>query len=263
MDNLGEAQQVHQNTHPATTPYGQDPSVLTTLPQILALLDKHRIKATYFAEAWSLQHYPNTVATLSARGHEIAWHALQHEVFHTLTPSAERLNFTQSWALAAAAGVSYAGFRPPGGETNGAHTLALLKEHGCAYVSPVRGPFGVDPATGVVVLPFEWETVDAFWYMDDGPKFRKLRAAAGLRASPGFGPGELKEYLLRKFEEVKREGGFVSVLFHPFLTTGRERLDVLEEVLEYLRFDEEIWVAPCVEVAKWVSEHVEDFGFEN
>lgn len=264
MDNLGEAQQVLANTHPSTTPYGQDPSVLTTLPQILALLDKHRIKATYFAEAWSLAHYPSALAALKSRGHELAWHAFQHEVFHSLSEADERLNFTKSWAAAQAAGLTepyYAGFRPPGGTINGARTFALLQEHGCRYVSPL-GTFGVDPATGIVTLPFLWETVDAFWYMDTA-KFRAIRAAAGVREAPPFGPGEFKEYLLRKFEEIKREGGYVSVLFHPFLTTDPERLGVLEEVLEYLRLDEEIWVAPCVEVAKWVTEHREDFGFES
>lgn len=258
MDNLGEAQWVLQKNHPPTTPIGQDPAVLATLPRMLAALDRAGIKATYFAEAWSLPVYPSAVAELQARGHEVAWHAFQHEVFHALSAEQEADNFAKSWANAAAAGVTYRGFRPPGGDINGARTFAELKERGCSYVSPL-GTFGVDKASGVVVLPFEWETVDAFWYMDT-PKFRTIRKAHGVREAPAFEPEDFRAYLESKFEAVKREGGYVSILFHPFLTINEERFKVLEETLEKLSRDKDIWVAPCVEVAKWVTEHADEFG---
>lgn len=303
MDNLGEAQAVRTGAHPASQPIGQDPSVHTTLPRMLGLLDKYHttrkskgaavsddsessskpepetgpIKATYFAESWSLPVYPAAVADLRRRGHEVAWHGYQHEVWHALDADQERANFARSWdALAAAAegsgssgsssssssttSVRYEGFRPPGGDINGARTLALCRERGVRYVSPL-GRFGVDAETGVVVLPFEWETVDAFWYMD---KFAGVRAEHGRAEAlpPGTAEGEFRRYLLDKFEEVKREGGYISILFHPFLQTSEERFRVLEEVLEKISGDEELWVAPCNEVAAWVTEHAEAFGFK-
>lgn len=310
MDNLGEAQAVRTGAHPSTQPIGQDPSVHTTLPRMLALLDKYHtttrrrrgpgsepesadlppsplsgpIKATYFAESWSLSVYPAAVADLRRRGHEVAWHGYQHEVWHALDADEERANFARSWdALATAnaaaekeekgagdvsvsvssSSIRYEGFRPPGGDINGARTFALCRERGVRYVSPL-GRLGVDAATGVVVLPFEWETVDAFWYMD---KFAGLRAEHGRSGDELVAAGRPEEafrrYLLDKFEGVKREGGYISILFHPFLQTSEKRFRVLEEVLGRLAGDEELWVAPCNEVAAWVAEHAEAFGFKS
>lgn len=268
MDNLGEAQAVRTGAHPASQPVGQDPSVLTTLPRMLDLLDTsgRGTKATYFAESWSLPVYPAAAAELRRRGHEIAWHGYQHEAWRALGPAAagagaERAVFARSWEVARARGLAYEGFRPPGGETNGRRTLALCREHGVRYVSPAgrgtRAAAGVDAETGVAVLPFEWETVDAFWYMD---KFAGLRAERG-RPAEAPGPEAFRGYLLAKFEDLKRDGGYISILFHPFLQTSEERFKVLEEVLERISSDEEIWVAPCNEVATWVTEHAEAFAF--
>lgn len=260
MDNLGEAQAVRTGAHPASQPIGQDPSVHTTLPRMLDLLDAapRRPRATYFAESWSLPVYPAAAAELRRRGHELAWHGWQHEPWRDLPSAAdERALFARSWDVARAHGVAYEGFRPPGGDVNGARTLALCREHGVRYVSPL-GSFGIDGETGVVVLPFEWETVDAFWYMD---KFAGIRREHG-QPEEAPGPAAFRKYLLARFEELKREGGYISILFHPFLQTSEEKFQVLEEVLEKISSDEELWVAPCNEVATWVTEHAEAFDFK-
>ncbi|KUI71525.1 hypothetical protein VM1G_06805 [Cytospora mali] len=216
MDNLGEAQDVNKGLWPSDKPIGQHPSVLHTLPRILDLLDQQHgasgnssgggIKATYFAESWSLHVYPDAVRALRGRGHEVAWHGYQHETWHELSgeeeeeeEEEEEASFARSFAEAAAQGVAHAGFRPPG-----AAAAAGMGRH---YVSPL-GEFGI--ADGVVVLPFLWETVDAFWYM---PKFAAIRKQHG---------------------------------------TSEDRFEVLREVLARISSDDEIWCAPCGEVATWL-----------
>lgn len=299
MDNLGEAQAVRTGSHPASQPIGHDPAVLTHLPRMLDLLDgagagagagasggiRRRgrgVKATYFAESWSLPVYPSAVADLKARGHEVAWHGYQHEVWRSLSAAEEEDNFARSAKLArreyagagagagvpgagAGAGVPgdagalvYEGFRPPGGEINGARTLDLLRQYGIKYVSPL-GRFGIDTASGIVVLPFEWETVDAFWYMD---KFAGIRKDHGVQEAPALGPEEFKRYLYDKFEMIKEEGGYISILFHPFLQTSEEKFKALEEVIQRISTDQDLWVAPCNEVARWVTEHADEFNFQ-
>ncbi|ROW15834.1 hypothetical protein VPNG_02473 [Cytospora leucostoma] len=249
MDNLGEAQDVNKGLWPGDEPVGQHPSVLSTLPRILDLLDRHGgTRATYFAESWSLDAYPGAVAELRRRGHEVAWHGYQHETWHHLSGEEEALSFERSFAAAGRRGVAYEGFRPPGGELNGDRTYALLRRYGVRYVSPL-GALGVEQ--GVVVLPFLWEAVDAFWYM---PKFSAVRVRHGRPGGP-LGPADFREYLFGKVDEAKRDGGYVSILFHPFLQTSEERLGVLEEVLARISGDAEIWCAPCADVARWVREH--------
>ena len=70
MDNLGEAQDVNRGLWPADRPVGTDASVREQLPRILDLLDRHGIRATYFAEAWSLGPYADVARRgILGRGH--------------------------------------------------------------------------------------------------------------------------------------------------------------------------------------------------
>lgn len=250
MDNLGEAQDVYQGAWRG--PVGTHPAVAEQLPRMLDLLARRRLRATYFAEAWSLRVYPGAVRALAGGGHEVAWHGFQHEPWAALSERDERESFRRSRDCAAREGVRYVGFRPPGGRVND-RTWALCKEHGVEYVSPL-GEFGVG-REGVVVLPFEWRAVDAFWYME---KFAGIRKEHGEREEVRS-PTEFRDWLMGKIDEVVEAGGFMSILFHPFLQTTEEKFAVLEEVLKRIAEDEAIWVAPCKEIAAWVKEHPDLF----
>ncbi|KAK3292992.1 uncharacterized protein B0H64DRAFT_403264 [Chaetomium fimeti] len=250
MDNLGEAQDMLKGTWAG--PVGTHPAVTDQLPRMLALLDEHRVRATYFAEAWSLGVYPDAVQALARAGHEVAWHGFQHEVWGGLGEEQERESFERSWEAAEAQGVRYVGFRPPGGVVN-ERSWGLLRERGVEYVSPL-GEFGMG-REGVVVLPFEWRAVDAFWYME---KFGGIRKEYGEREIL-LSPGEFKGWLMREIDETVKTGGFMSILFHPFLQTSEEKFEVMKAVLKRISEDGEIWVAPCKEVAEWVKGHPEGF----
>ncbi|KAL2258733.1 hypothetical protein VTK26DRAFT_7830 [Humicola hyalothermophila] len=277
MDNLGEAQAVHNNAWPH--PPGTHPSVTDQLPRMLGLLARHGVRATYFAEAWSLGAYPGVVRDLARRGHEVGWHGWQHEVWSRFAAAgqddeegaaAERESFERSWAAAERAGVEYrgGGFRPPGGRVN-ERTWGLLRAFGAGYVSPAvargtgagsgevaeRGVGAWIGREGLVVLPFEWKTVDAFWYME---KFAELRREEGEREEV-LGPTEFRVWLMGRIKEAVEKGEFLSVLFHPFLQTSEERLAVVEEVLRKISEDGRIWVAPCKEIAQWVRRNPELF----
>lgn len=255
LDNLGEAQDVLRGAWPH--PHGTHPSVHTALPRMLDLLHSHNIRATYFVEAWSLGVYPSVVRDLAARGYEVAWHGYQHEVWSGLSSDDERDNFEKSFQAANEAGVRYWGFRPPGGKIN-ERTWNLLRDNGAKYVSPL-GEFGLR-RDGVVVLPFEWKAVDAYYYMDT-PKFKEIRTELG-DGEEAMGPDELRAYLLGKIDEVKRTSGYLSVLFHPFLQTSEDKFNVMEGVVKKIADDPEIWCAPCKEVADWVLEHKDGFNFK-
>lgn len=251
MDNLGEAQDVLNGKWPH--PIGTHPAVTNQLPRMLSLLEKHNIKATYFAESWSLSAYPDAIKSLQDAGHEVAWHGYQHEVWKNLSLEAEQENFDKSWEEARKAGIKYEGFRPPGGSINDG-TWGLLKEHGVRYVSPL-GELGIGKE-GVVVLPFEWRGVDAFWYMD---KFRGIREDHGEREELENPEEDMKGWLTSKMEEIRQTGGYLSVLFHPFLQTDEKKFAMLEEVLGMIATEKDVWVAPCKEVAEWVRGHPGSF----
>ncbi|KAK3385354.1 hypothetical protein B0H63DRAFT_472774 [Podospora didyma] len=253
MDNLGEAQDVLNGTW-GSRPIGTHPAVRDQLPRMLDLLARHNIHATYFTESWSLAVYPDAIADWQRRGHEVAWHGYQHEVWHKLSAEEEEENFAKSFAAAKEHGIAYKGFRPPGGTVHEGRTHALLSQHGVKYLSPL-GDFGIGPE-GIVVLPFEWRAVDAFYYMD---KFAGIRKSHG-ESEAVLSPADFRAFLMARIDEVVRAGGYMSILFHPFLTTDDDKMVVMEDVLGRVAADPAIWCAPCDQVAEWVAGHSRNFG---
>ncbi|KAK0889076.1 hypothetical protein LTR02_015762 [Friedmanniomyces endolithicus] len=267
VDNMGEAADLDRNLWPDSQLIGSHVSVTEVLPRILALLKEYDVPATYFIESWNLSVYAEAIRQISSAGIEVAWHAYRHEAWSKLDEKAERDNFTRSFDAMADFTTSegkglvgpYRGFRPPGGIIHGDRTLKLCREHGLTYISPsaeqgavVKLDGGVD---SIAVLPFKWRTVDAYYYMD---------AFAGLRKVKGELPDEAQDpdVLVRKYIEeidnVIETGGYLSTLFHPFLTNTPEQLQAMEQVLRHLvqRRDEgKLWLARCCDIADWMLEH--------
>ena len=216
FDNLGEVAELHRGQWPADAPLGRHASVTRTLPRILSLLGEAGARATFFVEGLNAELYPDALRKIDAAGHEVAFHGWQHERWADLDPAAERASLDRGVAALDALGLRPVGFRPPGGELTPAST-GLLREYGFEYVSPVGT--AVEVRDGLVVLPFRWELVDAFYYL---PHFGDLRG----QAEP-LPPSRLREAIAGEDD--------VTLIFHPFLLEGEERFDVLRWTVERLR----------------------------
>jgi len=79
LDNMGEAYEIESGSWPADGPVGKHLSVTRALPVMLDSLDAHGLKATYFIESWNTDVYPEAIAQVAGRGHEIASHGFRHE----------------------------------------------------------------------------------------------------------------------------------------------------------------------------------------
>ena len=311
IDNMGEAAFLNRKTWPESEPIGNHYSVKEVLPKMLDLLDRYGfhdspndgdskrkgIKATYFIESWNLSVYPDAIVEVRKRGHEVAWHAFQHEAWSKTYeghPEDERDNFQRSCnafasfdfkdtASGKSTGNKYKGFRPPGGVKNDGVTLPLLQEYGFDYISPaaeeaallspsIQGSTNSNPSPSnhgtttnsnsnrLVVLPFRWRNIDAYYYMDAFQGIRKLKADP--QPSSISAEKELTSRYLRSIDEVVESGGYISTLFHPFLTDTDERMHCIEVVLKHLeklQLEGKLWVATCEEVAEWIREHEDEW----
>ncbi len=106
-------------------------TLITSAPQILAVLAKHHVTGTFFFTGKMIEAHPNLVKEIVAAGHEIFSHTYDHLDLTTLSDAqiTTELSKTES-ALMAATGLSpkpY--FRAPYGARN-SHVLAVATQDG-------------------------------------------------------------------------------------------------------------------------------------
>ncbi len=227
---------------------GQHFSVTLALPRVLELLAELHLRATFFVEGVNAALYPEALRRLVGAGHEVAYHGWRHEHWAELSAARERELLGRGVEALSGLGLRPDGFRPPGGVL-AASSARALSERGFAYCSPAGT--GAGERDGLAVLPFRWELIDAFHYL---PHFASRRRAA-LGADVLLPPDALRARLAQALQDTLRRGGFLALLFHPFLADTDERVEALRAVLSDVRDladRQEAWCAPLGEIAAWV-----------
>jgi peptidoglycan/xylan/chitin deacetylase (PgdA/CDA1 family) len=204
IDNLGEASALERGEQ--EVPTGRDPSVTRALPRLLDELDRHGLTATFFVEAINCELYPEAVAGVAARGHELGHHGWSHEEWSGLAPAEEREALARGLNAFEALGLRPRGFRPPGGELTPS-SPALLREYGFEWCSPSGREARIED--GLIYVPFDWELVDAYHLMDSFGALRASRGDPEKRRSPA----ELADWLTHRLAA----GGRQTLVLHPFL----------------------------------------------
>ena len=131
------------------------------------------------------------------------------------------------------------------------------------YISPAGHEAAVVPVendqSSIVILPFRWATVDAYYYMET---FSKLRKIKGDEEEPQS-EESLTQKVIAQIDGAIARGGYLSVLFHPFLNNSPERLNAFEAVVSYLaqkRDEGTIWLARCQDVQAWLKKFPDTVG---
>jgi peptidoglycan/xylan/chitin deacetylase (PgdA/CDA1 family) len=225
FDNLGEAAEVELG---ADSPRGGHFSVAEVLPSLLDLLAGIGLRATFFVEGINAEIYPDALRSVAAAGHEVAAHAWRHEEWAALEADREVELLDRATAAFGQIGIEPRGFRPPGGGLT-ERTPRLLRERGYLYHSPAGDSAGVDD--GLAVLPFQWQLVDAYYYL---PHFARLRERHGDSPEP-LEPSHMRRRMVTALEEKAGSDGHVTLLFHPFLLGGGEPRDAATQVLSRVR----------------------------
>jgi polysaccharide deacetylase family protein (PEP-CTERM system associated) len=202
----------------------QESRVEANVRRVLDLLDRHRVRATFFVLGWVAERRPGLVGEIASRGHEVASHGYGHRLVYTQTRDEFAEDLKRSvgilgTALAAVPGLggdAIRGYRAPSFSITRAVPWALdvIREAGFRYDSSIM------PATG-----------HHRYGMGDAPRFAHTLAnglvecplatvRVGGRNWPAAGGGyfrlcplALTRWALRR---INRQGHPAVVYLHPW-----------------------------------------------
>jgi peptidoglycan/xylan/chitin deacetylase (PgdA/CDA1 family) len=242
-------------TSPSLLSQGQYGS-RTSLPRILALLERYDIQATFFIPAVTAKLYPDDVKMIADKGYEIGIHGWIHERNSFLEEADERELMKRSMdTLTEISGKKPVGIRTPSWDYS-PNTLKLIQELGLLYDSSLMAddsPYEVvseGKPSGVVELPVEW-------MLDDYPYFGMSRFA-GIR--PHIKPNDVFEIWAAEFDGAYEEGGMFLLTMHPHIIGHRSRIRMLEKLIRYIRSHPGVWFATHEQVARYAKEHGRKVG---
>lgn len=231
---------------PGPVSYGRyGPKV--ALPKILELLDRHRIRATFFVPAWVAETYPQSVRAIVAAGHEVGAHGVRHESPASLSAEEEeRVLRTSRSVLEKLTGSRLLGYRAPSWALSDA-TLELVAREGFLYSSNLMDadlPYVHEKPAGLVELPVSWVLDDAahFWF-GEGSWDKSIVSAASVL-----------QIWKEDFEAVYEQGGYFNLTLHPQFIGRPARLKMLDEFLRWVQGFPAVWIATGEEVARRARE---------
>jgi len=225
----------------------------TGIARLLRMLDRRRVKATFFIPGYSAERWPAICRSIRDAGHEIGHHGYLHEGAHSAADAdAEERRLSRGLeALDAAAGVRPVGYRGPMWELS-YRTPALLARHGFLYDSglmdadhPYRLATGPEPgALSIVELP-------AHWSLDDWEPYNYLPGITGSGVITS--PADLIARWTLELEALVDEGGLFMLTNHPFISGRASRAVGLERLIERAQAIDGLWIATAAEIAAHVA----------
>jgi peptidoglycan/xylan/chitin deacetylase (PgdA/CDA1 family) len=233
--------------------------------RILALLERHGIRATWFIPGVIIATYPEICGRIVAAGHEIGHHGWSHMPPAALTREQEQSGLIRgNEAISRLCGRKARGYRSPAWDLS-PHTVELLLEQGFDYDSSMMGddytpyrarmgdiakvdePFVFGSTTPLVEMPISWS-------LDDYPHFEFVRTKdavlPGLMASAGVLANWQDDfrYLARTLE-----WGVLTYTCHPFVIGRGHRMLMLERLIEGLRAEGAVFATMAAAVDEFVS----------
>ncbi len=215
---------------------------------ILELLDKYQIKATFFVVGTTAEKYPDTVQAAAKAGHEIAGLSYSFESVRTASTERERSIVRRSVAvLQEITGNRIQGWRCADYRIS-PQTHDILAEEGFVWDSSMLNddlPYLFECGARLLVeIPFTTSTAD--------------KTFVGYPYPQRGGPDGLANVWNNEFEvlygESERARRCLAFSLQTWATGRPATLHVLQQFLDRLAGHEELWFVRCAELAKWCLE---------
>ncbi len=198
--------------------------LLESTNKILKILDKHKVKATFFVLGWVAERAPELIREIEKQGHEIASHGYSHRLLTYMTPEEFDEDIKKSLdSINACVSLPVLGFRAPSFTITKKTLWAIeiLKKHGIKYDSSIF-PVGFHPDYGIADSPLD---IHEFMGLIEVPL--SVAEVMGKRIPcSGGGYFRLFPYFITKYliKECNKQSRKVIFYLHPWeMDTGQPR----------------------------------------
>ncbi len=234
--------------HPETAAYldvmGHQRYGRVAIPRILRMLDRRKLRTTFFLPGWVAETWPDMARSIRDAGHEIGHHGYLHESVRGVDEATEERYLLRGFeALDTVLGIRPVGYRPPSCDMN-FRTPDLVARHGFLYESGMMDsehPYRW--ASGLVELPMSWS-------LDDWNRYNYV---PGYASSPILRPSDVVAAWGDELEAIVEVGGLFDLTMHPFISGRPARAAALEGLIERAQSMDGLWVAAADEIAAWVA----------
>ncbi len=210
------------------------------VPRILAILERHEIKGTFYIPGDTAERHAETCRAIVDAGHEVGHHGYLHLRSDGATEARQREEIERGLEALATLGVTPRGYRSPSWELT-RETFALLQEHGFAWDSSLMGDDRPYLYQGMLELPVHWS-------LDDWPH---------LHWKPGRGdaftsPEDFLNTWLAEFESAREDRRHVTYTMHPEVIGRGYRAQLLDRLISEIKQRGDVWFATHEDVAGWL-----------
>jgi len=211
--------------------------------RILALLQRHSIRATWFVPGVVIGTYPAICERVVAAGHEVGHHGWSHIPPAELSRDKEAEDLGRgNEAIRGLTGAPAQGYRSPSWDLS-ANSIELLLDQGFAYDSSMMGhdymPYRArvgDVAEAEKPMVFGRETclveMPISWSLDDFPHFEFLRTPGAVLPGLADARGVLSNWI-DDFLYMKQtcDWGVITYTCHPYVIGRGHRMMMLERLI--------------------------------
>ncbi len=209
--------------------------------RLIELFNSHRVTATIFTVGRICELYPRAVREAARSGHEVADHMWEHRVPREPELARDHLLKTS------AALEKLTGKRPVG--TRSAYSVRLLHEHGFIYSSEGCAdhlPYYVRSGGACVLnIPFHFAIDDAMFF-----SFAWLGSTNPAQRITD--PERVFDLWWDAFMHQYRQGGYLNVVLHPFVSGRALRIEMLDRLIARMKTLPGVWFPSCEQFARHV-----------
>lgn len=213
------------------------------LPRVLALLDEYGARATFFVTGFIHDVYPNALASLTRRGHEIGWHGAYHEYLSGRPPD-EQIHMLRTLRR------DFRNAEP----VSGANFIGRMD------ANTVRAMVAVDLEYFVELQEHRYRP---FAYAGMSPGARLLWTPQGtiwsvpINVETNNRPWPIVQGMIDAAIRAGQNEGWhhLNVLLHPFRDGSLRHIGALRKMLEYLQRVHRYRPAPVAEIIRPLPRH--------